>query len=148
MHGRAEAIPGELHFDVARRAQKAFQENGAGPKRSQRLRGGDRENLAKRVFVFHDAHPFPAAAGSRLQHQGVANHPSHLDAFVEGVHRPVTARKEGEPSCTCCGLGGKLVAELLEVFGRGADERHAVGVDCLGKCGVFCQKSVSRVYRI
>ncbi len=141
----AVLIRQDLHLDVLRLHQEFFNENvvvaeGLFGLALHQLEGG--LDLLRGVAPAHTA---SAAAGGRLQDDGKAEANRLFQCFVPILQRFSAAGDDGHAAGDGRGLGGQLVAHLIQHLGGRPDEGDARRVAGAGEGGVLRQEAVAGV---
>ena len=90
----------------------------------------------------------PAAAGRRLEDDGVADPLGRLQRLRRVLERELAARDDGHAGLLGDHARLGLVAHEPDRFGRGADEGDGAGAAHLGERGVLGQESVAGMDRL
>ncbi|MCY1501009.1 hypothetical protein D9M68_350680 [compost metagenome] len=143
----ALAVAQDLHLDVARLADEAFEVHLAVAESGLRFGGGGGELLAQLGFVVRHADAAPAAAGRGLDHDRVADVLRDFDGGVGVGHHARAAGHGGHAGAQGGGTRRGLVAHGADRMRRGAHEHQARGLDALGERGVLRKKTVARMHR-
>ena len=133
------AVAQHLHFDVRAR-QVAFQIDAAIAECRLRLGLGLRHLRAQLGLVLHHADAAPAAAGRRLDHQGIAHAARMRQRFIERGHHACAAGHGRHAGRLGAGARGGLVAHFPYGLRIRADEDQARVADGLREGGVLRRK--------
>jgi hypothetical protein len=125
VHQAAVAVAGELHLDVARRADQLFEQHPVVAEAGQGLGAGQRQGRGKFSRVGDAAHAAPAAAGTGLDQQRKADAFRGRDQRRVGLVGLVIAGHHRHPGRYRDGLGGDLRAHGADRFAVRADESDA-----------------------
>src|SRR5450759_934358 len=142
--GMAETIHRHLDLDVAVVLEELLQVQGVVAKAGLGLGAADLECGFQLARLAHEAHALAAAAGRRLDQDRIAN-PRRLFERVGLVAQHARAGDRGQAVGGEDATRGLLRCEALQHFGRGTDERQAVGPDDLGEALVLRQETVAGV---
>ena len=110
---------------------------------ARRLVGGGELPL-----VAGDAHAAAAAAGRRLQDDGIADLSREREGLVHRVERTGRARKGRDARGRHRPAGERLVAHLPDRLGRRPDEGDVAVLEDLGEVCVLGEEAVARVDRV
>ena len=141
----AVAVCEDLKLDMAGAVEVFFHINGVVAEGGAGLGAGDGPGFFELVPGQGDFHAAAAAACGCLDEDGVADAGGDELGFGNVGKGAVAAGDEGDADAGHGGFGGDLVAHHADVFGRGADEGHAVGLDHFGEGGVFGEEAVAGV---
>ncbi len=133
MHQIPVRVAEDLHLDVFRARDVPFEKDVRPPERGTSLALRLCELGFKFVGTVHDAHAASAAAKARLDHQRVADACGLCDDFRRIGQRVVGARNGWNARRLREAFRRGLVAECVEVIGRGPDEREAGVLACACK---------------
>lgn len=103
------------------------------------------ERPAQLLFVLHDAHALAAAAGGRLDEDGIADGGRDAPRFVLVGDEPFRAGDDGHARVDHGAAGHGLVAHVADGFAGRADEGDAVIRAHVGEIRVFREEAVARV---
>ena len=147
MHG-VGAVAEHLHLDMTRRGDVFLDQHGGVAKGGLglALRRGQRGREIGRIV--DAAHPLAAAAGHRLDEDGIADPVRLLRQKTRVLIVAVIARHHRHP-----GLFHQRLGRILEPHGpdrrrRGADEHQPRRGDRIDEFGVFRQEPIARVDRL
>ena len=148
MHDGAVRIAEHLHLDVTRVAHELLDIHLVVAECGQRLTSRDGQQRFQVALVLEHAHPAPAAAPARLQHQRIADFFSQRLAGGE-----IVRQRRGRGHHRHAGgdrrvARGHLVAERAHHVGRRADPADARIDHGLREFGVLGQEAVAGVDRI
>ena len=138
----------ELHLDVPGAVDVLLHVDPAVLEGRLGLLACRRDGVCQRRLLADDAHAAPAAAGGRLDEDGVA------DALGDAGHvhlggEDVATGDDGDAGLLGDGAGGVLVAEPEHrASGGGPDELDLRGPADLGEAGVLAQEAVARMDRL
>ena len=144
----AVPVAQHLHLDVLGLDEEFLDKDILVAERLLRLALDLREIHADILRAVAAAHSAAAASSCCLEQHRVAEFLRECDRVVHIGQRARRAGDGGYAALVRDGLGGQLVAHLIEDLGRRADERDARLLAGAGKCCVFGQKAVSGVDRI
>ena len=144
----AVLIGKDLHLDVPRRGDVAFEEEGVVAEGCRGLapRRGDRRGEPRRVV--DDVHALAAAACGRLDQHGEVDLRRPRDQLVVGQARAGEARNGAHAARFDGLLGRDLVAHHLDRLGRRPDEDDAGVGARAGELGVLGEEPEPRVDRL
>ncbi len=125
VHQAAVAVAGELHLDMARRADQLFEQHPVVAETGQGLGAGECQGRGKLSRVGDAAHPAPAAAGTGLDEQRKADTFRGRDQHCVALVFFVIAGHHRHPGFYGDGLGGDLRAHGADRFAVRADEGDA-----------------------
>ena len=141
-------IAQNLDLDMARLGDEFLDEDAVIAKAAGRLVLRTLEPLARLIVVPGDPHPLAAAARAGLDHHRIAD-------LARDLHRLVGIRDQAHVTRHGRDIGllrdllrGDLVAHRLDGTHGRADEGNALGLQRLGKLGVFRQEAVARMHRL
>ncbi len=137
-----------LDLDVARIDDELLDEDAVVAKGGGGFRARPGKALDHLVGLIGDAHAFAAAAGRRLQHDGIADLIGDLDRLLAVFDDAEMARNH-----TDFGFGGEffqldLVAHRLDRARIGSDEDDALVRERLGEGGALGEETVARMNRL
>ena len=144
----AVPVAQHLHFNVLGLNEELLDEDILVAERLLRLALDLREVDADILRAVAAAHAAAAAAPCRLEQHRVAVFLRQRDRVLRIGQRTRRPRDGGHTAFVCNGLGGQLVAHLLEDLGRRADERDARLFTGAGKRRVLGQKAVAGMDRV
>ena len=148
MHHMARAVARNLHLDVSRGRQEAFQQHALGPECGLRLTQGPFDVLHQCVLSFDQTLTAPATATNSLEKHREA-HLAHCGGNFGGVGFGTARARDHRNACRNRRVfGAGLVTETIQRFGRWADKDHPGGFDSIGKIRILGQKAIAGMDRI
>ena len=147
VHGVRLVVGQHLHLDVAGALDGLLDEDGGVAERALGLAHRGLERLVQALDGIDAAHSAPAAAGDRLDEEGVLDLLRLLEELVDvrGGRRRLERRHTGAAGRL---EGVDLVAGHLEHIGAGTDERDARLLARAGQVRVLRQEAVAGVHSI
>ena len=145
VNGAALAVAQHLDLDVARLLEVLLDIDIAIAESGLRLRLGRAHGEFEIGLGASHLHAAPAAAGSGLDDDRIADVGGHAARFRKVRDAAFRARNHRDAKILGRELGGDLVAHDADVFRRGADELHAMLGEDVGKAGVLGEETVARM---
>ena len=141
----AVGVGQDLHLDVAGGVHEPLEEQRVVAERVSRLAPRRVQGRRQVSRILDAPHALTAAAGGRLDENGVADLGRAGDQLVVGQSRPGDAGHGGHVASGHRGLGGDLVTHRLDRRGRRADEDQTRLLQRAGELRVLRQEAVPRV---
>ena len=135
--GGALPVGDDLDLDVPGSRDQALKEHGAAAERAQRLGAGPLERLGEVPGRRDDPDAAPAAAGSGLEHQRVADALRRGQGVLQRRDRAPAPRRDGDADLLGDQLRADFGAQLAHRVGRRPDERDTDLLAHLGERGVL-----------
>ena len=147
-HDAALSVAHDLHFDVPRAHDQALGIERAVAERRLRLGRGPREGVLDVALPRDDPHAATAPARDCLDDDAGLAMLGEEGLHARDVDRALGARQNRRLVLPGMGAGPRLVAEQVELLGRGADEGDSRRGAGLGEGSVLRQEAVSRMHGI
>ena len=144
----AVMIAEHLELDMPRRLDVLLEVHVADAKRGFRLALRGLERVRELGCGPHDAHAAPAAAGCRLDDDGVADVLGRLDRLVLGLDRAVAARQDRHAGLLHDAARPRLVAHQANHLRVRTDELDVARLAHFREVHALGQEPVARVDRV
>ena len=144
----AAVVDQDLCLDVPDALEVAFEVEAVVTEARLRLAAGllpEALEVARRLGL---AHPAPATARARLQHDRVADGLGDAQRLARRLHRALGAGDDRQPGAPHRRARRRLVVESREHLRWRADEDQAVLLADLGEVGVLGEEAIARVDRL
>ena len=148
VHGLPVRVGHDLHFDVPRPLNQAFDVDRAVGKRTGRFARRGRNGLVRFTLGAHNAHTLAATTGRRFQQGRVTDAAHGGPHHVELLRRRCLPGHHGHPGSRYGLARRRLGSHRRNHPRRRPDKCQAGGLTAGGKRGVFGEEAVARVHRI
>lgn len=137
------AVAQDLHLDVSRPSNESFEVHASVTERRRGLllRGG--QSVTQLVVAVRDSDPASAAAGGRLDQNGITDIVSDSSCRVDVPNESVASRYYGYTRLPSGGDGLRLVAHLCDGGRIRTDPHEARRFDCACEAGILGKEAIA-----
>ena len=148
MHDRPVLIAEHLELDVSRRVDVLLEVDVADAERGFRLALSRLYRMTQLAGRPHHPHPTSAAAGRRLDDDGIADVLGDLERLLLAFDGPIAPRQDRDAGFLHDAACPRLVPHEADDLRIGTDELDVAGFAYLGEVGALGKKAVPGVDRV